>query len=120
MAPNRRADRRNSTAGPGALIRVETGFYEGLEWPIGEERLVVGRGREADLVLSEPTISRTHAAVVRAEQEWFVEDLNSTNGTIVNGSRATRARLSDGDEIQLGRLILRVLLKPTAGEVRVA
>jgi pSer/pThr/pTyr-binding forkhead associated (FHA) protein len=98
-------------------VVVETGFYEGLEWPLGDARVVVGRGREADLVLSEPTISRSHAAVERVAGKWFVADLNSTNGTLVNGTRTTRAALADGDEIQLGRLVLRVRLAHEADEV---
>lgn len=108
MARSERAKRIGSEGQGGARVLVETGFYEGLEWPLSGPRLVVGRGREADLVLSEPTISRTHAAVERVGEEWFVADLNSTNGTVVNGSRKTRAKLGEGDEIQLGRLVLRV------------
>ena len=96
----------------GARIRVETGFYEGLEWPLEPPRVVVGRGRKADFVVSEPTISRGHAALVCDEDgEWFVEDLQSTNGTLVNGAPVDRIPVKDRDEIQLGRLILRVFLK---------
>lgn len=101
---------------PGARIRIETGFYEGLEWLLERPRMVVGRGRQADLVVSEPTISRAHAALVHREGQWFVEDLESTNGTVVNGSRRKQAPLRDGDEIQMGRLILRVYLKSAPEE----
>ncbi len=96
---------------PGGSIRVETGFYEGLEWPLDRPKFVVGRGRQADLALSEATMSRTHAALVYTEGEWFVEDLGSTNGTLLNGTRTSRAPVRSGDEVQLGRLILRVLFK---------
>jgi pSer/pThr/pTyr-binding forkhead associated (FHA) protein len=96
---------------PGARVRIERGFYEGLEVPIDRDWLVIGRGRGADLVLAEATISRTHAAVGFDESEgFFVQDLGSTNGTLVNGARHQRARLADGDEIQMGRLRLRVSL----------
>ncbi len=101
----------------GASIRVETGFYEGLEWPLDRPKFVVGRGRQADLALSEPTMSRSHAALVYSEGRWHVEDLDSTNGTLLNGTRTARAPVGDGDEIQLGRLILRVRFK---GEAAVA
>ena len=112
MAPRKqKGSKRGAGPAPGSRLLVETGFYEGLEWPLDQPRLVVGRGREADLILSEPTISRSHTAVVFAEGEWFAEDLNSTNGTVVNGTRTARVRLKDGDEIQLGRLILRARLK---------
>lgn len=94
----------------GASVRVMRGFYEGLELPLERDWLVIGRGRGADLVIHEPTISRAHAAVGFRDQGFFVQDLGSTNGTFLNGSRRERARLSDGDEIQMGRLRLRVSL----------
>jgi pSer/pThr/pTyr-binding forkhead associated (FHA) protein len=98
------------SAGPvpsGASVRVMRGFYEGLEIPVDRDWLVIGRGRTADLVLSEPTISRAHAAIGYEEGAFFVQDLGSTNGTGVNGGREPRQPLADGDELQLGRLLLR-------------
>jgi pSer/pThr/pTyr-binding forkhead associated (FHA) protein len=102
---------------PGAAIRVLRGFYEGLELPLDRDWLVIGRGRGADLVIHEPTISRAHAAVGFREGSFFVQDLGSTNGTFVNGTRRERAPLADGDEIQMGRLHLGVRLpQGTAAE----
>jgi pSer/pThr/pTyr-binding forkhead associated (FHA) protein len=96
---------------PGALVRVLRGFYEGLEVPVDRDWLVIGRGRGADIVLAEPTISRTHAAIgFETGEGFFVQDLGSTNGTRVNGARQQRMRLRDGDEIQVGKLWLRVAL----------
>jgi pSer/pThr/pTyr-binding forkhead associated (FHA) protein len=92
----------------GAFVRVESGFYAGLEWPLDRPSTVVGRGRNADLVLSEATISRTHAVIGFEQARMFVQDLGSTNGTLVNGRREGRAFLSDGDELQMGKLVLRV------------
>ena len=91
----------------GATICVLRGFYEGLEVPVDRSWLVIGRGRSADLVLAEATISRAHAAI-GWDGEFFVQDLGSTNGTLVNGSRAPRTALHDGDELQLGKLMLRI------------
>jgi len=89
-------------------LRVLRGFYEGLEVPIDRDRIVIGRGREADLTVAEPTISRQHAAIEWDGEGFTLRDLGSTNGSRVNGRRETRARLSDGDEIELGRLQLRL------------
>jgi pSer/pThr/pTyr-binding forkhead associated (FHA) protein len=94
----------------GATIRVMRGFYEGLELPIDQDWVVIGRGRSADIVLSEPTISRAHAAVGFDGEVFFVQDLSSTNGTGVNGKREPRMELDDGDEILLGKLLLRISL----------
>jgi len=92
----------------GATLRVLKGFYAGLEVPIDRDRLVIGRGREADLTVAEPTISRQHAAIEWDGEGFTLQDLGSTNGSRVNGKRETRARLRDGDEIELGRLQLRL------------
>jgi len=106
------ADQRLSGAAvpSGANIRVVRGFYEGLEIPVDRDWLVIGRGRTADLVLSEATISRAHAAIGYEKGVFFVQDLGSTNGTGVNGKREPRTSLRDGDEVQLGKLSLRFTL----------
>jgi pSer/pThr/pTyr-binding forkhead associated (FHA) protein len=95
-------------ANPEARLCVLGGFYQGLEVPIDRARFVIGRGREADLCLAEPTISRLHAAIEWDGECHTLQDLGSTNGTRVNGRPASRAELRDGDEIELGRLALRL------------
>ena len=47
----------------GGSIRVLHGFYEGLEMPVDRDWMVIGRGRGADIVIAEPTMSRAHAAI---------------------------------------------------------
>jgi len=102
------AENRLSQVVPsGASIQVMRGFYEGLEVPVDRDWMVIGRGRTADLVLSDPTISRAHAAIGFEAGDFFVQDLGSTNGTRINGKREPRSRLGDGDEVQLGKLLLR-------------
>ena len=92
----------------GTRICVLRGFYEGLEVPVDNDWMVIGRGRGADVVLAEPTISRAHAAIGFEEDRFFVQDLGSTNGTLVNGNREEKVSLADGDEIQMGKLALRI------------
>ena len=107
------ASRENTPAGPvpgGGSIRVLRGFYEGLEMPVDRDWVVIGRGRGADIVIAEPTMSRAHAAIGYDGVHFFVQDLGSTNGTRVNGTREQKAVLRDGDEVQLGRLALAVTL----------
>jgi pSer/pThr/pTyr-binding forkhead associated (FHA) protein len=102
----------------GASIEVMRGFYEGLELPIDREWFVIGRGRGADAILADATISRAHAAVgYEAGTGFFVQDLGSTNGTLLNGERQKRGALKDGDTIQIGKLTLRVSL-PRGGGAR--
>jgi pSer/pThr/pTyr-binding forkhead associated (FHA) protein len=102
------ASRRSVPSGASFLVR--SGFYEGLEFPLDRDWVVVGRGRGADVVLAEPTISRAHAALGFDEGGFFVQDLSSTNGTLVNGGRVKRQKLKNGDEIQMGKLVLAVSL----------
>lgn len=90
------------------FVRVESGFYEGLEWPLDRASTVIGRGRTADLVLSEATISRAHALLGFRGETPFMQDLGSTNGTLLNGKREQQATLRDGDELRMGRLVLRI------------
>jgi pSer/pThr/pTyr-binding forkhead associated (FHA) protein len=98
----------------GASVLVLRGFYEGLEVPVDRDWMVIGRGRTADVVIAEPTISRAHAAIGYAETGFFMQDLGSTNGTRVNGVREARIDLNHGDELQLGKLRMRIAL-PTTG-----
>jgi pSer/pThr/pTyr-binding forkhead associated (FHA) protein len=102
----------------GASIEVMRGFYEGLELPIDRDWFVIGRGRGADAILADATISRAHAAIgYEASAGFFVQDLGSTNGTLLNGERQKRGALSHGDTIQIGKLALRVSL-PNHGSPR--
>ena len=91
-----------------ARLRIHSGFYEGLEWELDRPSTVIGRGRNADLVLNEATISRAHALFGYEGVEAFVQDLGSTNGTLVNGAREHRKPLAHGDELRMGKLVLRV------------
>lgn len=89
---------------------IRSGFYEGLEVSIDRARIVVGRGRKADLSLAEVTISRAHAALGFDGADFYVEDLSSTNGTLVNGARISKHVLKHEDEIRMGKLVLGVSL----------
>jgi len=94
----------------GASLVVKCGFYEGLEVCVDRDWLVMGRGRSADVVIAEPTISRAHAAIGFDVDGFFVQDLGSTNGTLVNGAKTQRAVLKANDEIQMGKLVVGVSL----------
>jgi pSer/pThr/pTyr-binding forkhead associated (FHA) protein len=94
----------------GASAIVLSGFYEGLEFSLDRERIVIGRGRKADLALAEATISRAHAAVGFDADGFYVKDLNSTNGTRVNGALVARQHLKNDDEIQMGKLRIGITL----------
>ncbi len=64
--------------------------------------VVIGRMATNDVVLSDPNVSRRHAELRREGDDWVVIDLDSTNGTTVNGRSAKRQVLKDGDKVSLG------------------
>jgi len=65
--------------------------------------LLVGRGADAEMWLSDDGVSRKHARLVREGDRYYLEDLGSANGTYVQGERmAGRRLLEDGDQIQMG------------------
>jgi pSer/pThr/pTyr-binding forkhead associated (FHA) protein len=85
--------------------------------PFRAPSLLVGRVRPADLALPDPVVSARHCEFA-VEDGWFlVRDLDSGNGTFVNGQRigATGARLRDGDVVQVGQTAITVVLQ---GEVQ--
>ena len=65
-------------------------------------RVVLGRSRECDIVVSDPNVSRKHAELRRDNGGWSIVDLGSTNGIKVNGRRVSDATLREGDRVTLG------------------
>ena len=75
----------------------------GQRTPIGPRGLVIGRGSDADLVLSSSEVSRRHAEILPEEGGWVLVDLGSTNGVRVNTREiGVPTRLTDGDVIEIG------------------
>ncbi len=94
--------------GPRAL-RIER--EDGTVLDVATERFVVGRGAHCDLVIESPKISREHAAFVRAEDGWWIEDLGSSNGTWCRGERIARRKVEHGDEYFVSAERLRCTLR---------
>ena len=70
---------------------------------VNQARCTIGRERSAaDLVVSDPNVSRRHAELTYTGSDWTLEDLNSTNGTFVNNRRIMRCPLRDGDVLTFG------------------
>ncbi len=67
----------------------------------------VGRSEENDIVVQDPNISRRHARLVRSENGFIVEDLGSTNGTLLDGAPIDRERIENGDELTFGGITAR-------------
>ncbi len=74
---------------------------------VDRDRVTVGRDRANAIVVDDPAVSRTQAVIVAIGNDHILEDLESANGTYVNGKRCTRRILQHGDVITLGRYHLR-------------
>ena len=73
---------------------------------ITQDTVIIGRGEDADLLLPNISVSRHHAEVAVKNGQVTIKDLESSNGTIVNGKSVTVAQLNSGDEIVLGKFQL--------------
>lgn len=80
---------------------------DGRRYQLTGPRTVLGRGSEADIVVDDPGVSRQHAEIRLDGGTAVLRDLGSTNGTFVDGDRASTARLVDGSTITLGRTKIR-------------
>ena len=73
---------------------------------LDRNRITIGRRADNDVHLPYPAVSAEHAAIITVLEDSFLEDLESTNGTLVNGKRITKHFLRDGDAIDVGRVQL--------------
>ena len=100
----------------GPSLEVLEGPAAGTRIPIGDEGLVLGRGETGPGTLGEDAqLSRRHARVSRDDDRLLVEDLGSTNGTLVNGegiSEPTPVR--HGDQVEAGATVMRVVAPPVS------
>ncbi len=99
-----------------AFLELHSGPRSGERIRLSGERLVIGRHPGCDVVIEAPAVSRQHAAVSLVDGEAFVEDLQSRNGTRLNGrTLAGRQRLQHGDEVQIcGQRIVFSSASPSA------
>lgn len=74
----------------------------GKAYPVSNTRTTLGRSRQCDVHVTDANVSRKHAEVRREGTEYWIVDLGSTNGTLVNDERVDRARLHDGDRVTVG------------------
>lgn len=74
----------------------------GLDWSGASATLLLGRGPACDITFTDPTVSRRHAALSLRDGHWVIADLDSRNGTWVNGDRVGRCELRAGDLVAAG------------------
>ena len=83
---------------------------DGRSFAVGDVPLVIGRSPDAAVVVNDSNVSRQHAEVWRTAEGVAVRDLQSTNGTYVNGHRISAVSLSPRDDVTVGTLHFRIEL----------
>jgi pSer/pThr/pTyr-binding forkhead associated (FHA) protein len=91
---------------PSKLIVTE-GSNRGHSVDLSGEPVTLGRGGDSTIRLDDDYVSTRHARFVTNGEEWFIEDLGSTNGTYIGSTRVTRATaVSPGTSVRLGKTVV--------------
>ena len=85
------------------ILKIIEGSEKGLIFTLNEGELVVGRDPGCDIILSDSKVSRRHARFRRAGPDYFIEDLQSANGTLVNGEEISSLKLEEGNIVIIGK-----------------
>ena len=80
----------------------------------GHRRVTIGRKADSDLIINAPGVSAEHAVINRTPDHFFYEDLDSTNGSRINGERVDYGMLYDGDVIEFGRYTIEFVMQDAA------
>ncbi len=114
LAPVRRARQagapartgKQRTKGPTHVLVVE-GRNQGVRAELADAPIIIGRGTDASIVLDDDYASTHHAPIAQSDDQWFVEDLGSTNGTFIGSVRLTQPTyLSAGTPVRIGKTVL--------------
>ena len=104
-------ERRARTSLAAGATRLALATAAGVVAAGSRQRLVLGRAPGCEVVLTGQHVSRRHAALVRRQDGWWVEDLGSRNGTFCGGERLSQRRLVNGDVLLLGDEAVRCRLR---------
>ena len=81
------------------------------EYNMNKERYTIGRLPDNDIRIDNPAVSGHHSLIINILNDSFLEDLNSTNGVLVNGRKVSRQLLHDGDVVTIGDAQFRLSVK---------
>ncbi|MGE4608119.1 MAG: FHA domain-containing protein [Myxococcota bacterium] len=102
-----------SQPGTYGVLVICNGGFEGMEYELRSEETLIGRNPTTDITLLDENISREHSIILLDCEvgSYTIEDLQSTNGTKVNGKKVRSSELSDDDEIEIGHTRFRFLIR---------
>jgi len=97
---------RPANAGPPCLVII-SGDDMGRRFELGNTEVSIGRADTCTICVNTDQVSRKHATVQAVLGKYYVVDMRSTNGTFVNEQKVERAKLLDGDQIRVGKTVLK-------------
>ncbi len=105
--PRGRRQKAPRRRGQPTHVFVVEGDNAGTRAELADAPLLIGRGPDAAIRLDDDYVSTRHARIGASEDQWFVEDLGSTNGTYVGSSRITQpTTLTLGTQVRIGKTVL--------------
>ena len=93
-----------------AALLVRSGPQKSQRFIISGNNVSLGRSDDSNIVLDDVTVSRKHAIINKEDNAWYINDQNSLNGIYVNFIRVDKAKLTAGDDIQIGKYRFTFLL----------
>jgi len=93
-----------------AALLVRSGPQKNQRFILSGQQITLGRSDESNIVLDDVTVSRVHALITKEHFVWKIEDKGSLNGVYVNFIRIEDAKLSAGDDVQIGKYRFTFLL----------
>ncbi len=98
-----------SAAHANACLVVIRGARLGTRVPLDNAQTTIGRDSSCDFQISERSVSRAHCRITRHAEIFWLEDLGSTNRTMLNGQAVDRKLLADGDQVRVGSSVLKFI-----------
>jgi pSer/pThr/pTyr-binding forkhead associated (FHA) protein len=90
-----------------ARVTITNSCFAGLEIALKKRRTTLGRDVACDICLDDSLVSAEHASITRTDAGYIIEDLNSRNGTTLNGKEVHQKKLHRGDTIDIGNFTLK-------------
>ncbi len=110
--PTRPAPAGRPSARQGGELLLLLQVDDGPLISVRKDVFLIGRGSKCDHVIQHRSVSREHAVITRERAGWFIEDLNSANGTWLDGEQITKHKLRQGDEILISNHRMRFTVRP--------
>jgi hypothetical protein len=104
---SRRSPKQKARKGSPTHVLVVDGANKGERAELAEAPILIGRGADAAIRLDDDYVSTRHARIASSGDQWFVEDLGSTNGTYIGSARLTQpTTLTVGTQVRIGKTLL--------------